>query len=276
MNFTLLTNNRGKLLGIKPLETWRRSFEIDQEEYLSPGTYSLVPDGQGYWRRRKSLESCIRLISCTNIGVVDANYLERWCTESVAIAHDAVFEEYERNDCDPRKNMPVDEDDLHWVEVFRYGVFFALLGSDFDSAKKFGHWVKPHFPHDETMFDFTKSDNIYFKLLGNLIAAPTLNTPTETVKQAQLTDCREKRCSNLYTSLIAIFNNDAATFEVSITNLLKSYLSSGLDRDCLDSFFSIDGTTLWLLARFYEIRLPNLPEKLNSLIVTRETLGLEK
>ena len=127
---SLNSNIRGRLLGIRPTETWMVAIELDRQDFLPASGFSSVPEGQGYVLRRSALEACIRRISCTNIGFLNVDNLAYWCKECVAISHDAVFEDYERIYSDPRENIPPNDEDARWVEIFRYGVFFSLLDSN--------------------------------------------------------------------------------------------------------------------------------------------------
>ena len=83
------------------------------------------------------------------------------------------------------------------------------------------------------------------------------------------------RCTDLLGCLNALREGNSEEFSISMVRYLKSYMSLGLDIDCLDSFFSIDGTVLWLLAEELGFSLPDLPEHLESLIVTRRSLQLD-
>lgn len=161
---------------------------------------------------------------------------------------------------------------LPWVEVFRNGLLFCLLSEDEQSLQRLATWIDPDLPFDETSFLLSLQDNSYYKLLAFYLSN---QASVDQDLTAMIENSRKRRPKLLLSCLQAIETDDKQAVVLRLQQFLDYFLKTELDSSGFRTFFSIEGTILWHVAKQNGMNISELSDKQMALIITRESLEIE-
>ncbi len=260
------------ILGLKDNDanSFLEIFSADIEGFSQRGQYR---EGAHVALRRRDI--------CTHeLGVIGIHFaiIERTPEDTCQLIKRGLELCLEYLDGDYRKRLPkgsrmaIGHENLAWFQIYRIGVFFALLVEDEASLIKLSAWLSPGTPYDESSYLLKLEDNIYYKYLAKiLVGSQDFATEVSTIKMG-----KRKRAKMLLECVEMILSGQVAPLISELNSYLKYFFKNSFAENGVYSYYSIEASVLAGLARRsgVDMDLDSLSPKHRAVIITPSTLGL--
>jgi hypothetical protein len=205
-----------------------------------------------------------------NVPVRPKEFLNR----GVAVAVHYFCDDWWKGDKDATRAMDKSRNrrDLNWFEAFSRGLLLGLLSERWQDVARVCSWVeadlRPEYMGDEIEDELV---HVYRSVAAGLRPEPM---PGLEKCEAKILKCRLQRPRLLFQAWDAARRKDQAAFNVSLVKSLEHFDANPGFRPIAENWIATHQSVVALAARRLGLALPELPPKLEAVLLTRESLGL--
>lgn len=252
-------------LGIRP-----RSLVERECQRLEPFEYCTKTCGHQYQLYTRLSLLCLQHLGYTSD--VDCKFIVS--SGSKIGVHYFFSDWWREKDFDVNHTDKTRKKDVVWHEAFLYAVLISCLADRLTNARKLSKWVEADLRHEYAGETFDYERPVIYKLIAELFAGEPLVGIEKEVKRMKRKG--GKRTLALYELVEAIKSKNQDLFDSRLVKSLKLHKPKTGRGSMAVDWVAMEESILTRIAKSRRLCMPELPEKLKALLITRESLGLEK
>jgi hypothetical protein len=264
---------RFSVLGCKFTSSPKRFVEYYAREFTGVGSYSDTGNQQYY--RQDDIWSAASSAALCHLGYELTKPVEEFLERGFDVVIHYFCDDWWKADKDSAEVMDkrFKRRPLHWFEPFSTGLFVGLLTQRWGELAKVCSWVEADLNH-EYLGDQVEEElvHLYRSIAAGLRPDPM---PKLTQVEEKIRKCRTLRPKLLFSAWEAARDGNQPAFEEAFLKALKHYRANFVvEREPPLYWIALHHSVVGMAAERLGMKLPELSEEFDAVLVTRKSLGL--
>lgn len=224
--------------------------------------------------RKHDVTAALGMVTMFHLGFEVPISIQRRLNEGLDVAVDYFVGDWWKDDEPSRRRMDKTSDEFEpcWFKAFSSGLLLGLLSQRWEDVARICDWVEVDMDTEYLGDDFEDQLAYVYKS----VAAGLRNKPMPGIEalEAKIKKCRKLRPKLLFQAWEAARNKDQSAFSIAFTKSLEHFASTEGTGVIAIEWIAPHHSVVGLAARRYGMRWPELPPKLEAVLLSPESLGI--